>query len=90
MQRLHRWGEAMNKEKFEKVWTEGFIILDTCALDYISRCEFQHAKRIMDILLFCKDRILIPQHVSEEMQPYFDMKKVQKSVGTIISELERK
>lgn len=78
----------MNQDNFEKTWIEGYILLDTCTLDYISRCEFQYAKSIMDILLFCKDRILVPQHVIKEMQPYFDMKKIQKDVGTIILELE--
>lgn len=78
----------MKEERFEKIWLNGFFILDTCALDYISRCEFQYAKSIMDILLFCKDRILIPQHVLKEMQPYFDMKKIQKDVSTILMELE--
>lgn len=81
--------KAMNEEKFEKIMSKGFFILDTCALDYISRCEFQYAKHIMDILLFCKDRILIPQHVVKEMQPYFDKKKIQKSVNTLILELEK-
>ena len=79
----------MNKEKFEKIWSKGYFILDTCTLDYISRCEFQYAKCIMDILLFCKERILIPQHVVKEMQPYFDMKKIQTNVDIIILELER-
>lgn len=79
----------MNEEKFEKIWSRGYFILDTCALDYISRCEFQYAKHIMDILLFCKERILIPQHVVKEMQPYFDMKKIQKNVDVIFLELEK-
>lgn len=78
----------MNEEKFDKLWINGFVIFDTCALDFISRCEFQYAKKIMDILLFCKDRILIPQHVVKEMQPYFDMNKIQKNVDTILLELE--
>jgi len=78
----------MTQDKFDKIWIDGFIILDTCTLDYISRCEYQYAKLLMDILLFCKDRILIPQHVFKEMQPYFDMKKIQKDVAAILFELE--
>lgn len=77
----------MDQELFEQIWTNGFLILDTCALDYISRCEFEFAKEIMDILLFCRDRVLVPNHVMKEMQPYFDKKKIQKGVYEIIDEL---
>lgn len=38
----------MIREKFENIWTNGCIILDTCTLDYISKCEFEYAKTIMD------------------------------------------
>lgn len=78
----------MDQKLFEKIWTNGFLILDTCTFDYICRCEFQFAKEIMDILLFCRERILVPRQVMIEMQKYFDKKKVQKGVYEIIHDLD--
>lgn len=77
----------MKEEKFGEIWSKGYFIIDTCALDYISRCEFEYAKRIMDILLFCEKRILIPQQVAKEMQLYFDKKKYQEGIRNIICSL---
>lgn len=79
----------MESSKFEQIWHEGIIILDTCTLDYISRCEFEYAKSIMDILLFCKNRVFIPQHVSEEMIPYFKRDIIHKDVCEHMKDLER-
>ncbi|WP_346914301.1 PIN-like domain-containing protein [Clostridium sp.] len=80
----------MTREKFESIWTNGYIILDTCTLDYISRCEFEYAKTIMDILLFCEDRVYLPQHVHNEMKPFFEKNKVHTYVDGHIKTLEEK
>lgn len=79
----------MESLKFEQIWYGGIIILDTCTLDYISRCEFEYAKSIMDILLFCKNRVFIPKHVSEEMMPYFERNIIHKDVSEHMKDLER-
>ena len=49
----------MQNIDFDQIWYGGNIILDTCTLDYISRCDFEYAKSIMDILLFCKNRFYV-------------------------------
>lgn len=80
----------MTREKFESIWTNGCIILDTCTLDYISRCEFEYAKTIMDILLFCAERVYLPQHVNNEMKPFFEKNIVHTYVDGHIKTLEEK
>jgi len=80
----------MTREKFESIWTNGCIVLDTCTLDYISRCEFEYAKTIMDILLFCAERVYLPQHVNNEMKPFFEKNMVHTYVDGHIKTLEEK
>lgn len=80
----------MTREYFERIWTNGCIILDTCTLDYISRCEFEYAKTIMDILLFCAERVYLPQHVNSEMKPFFERKMVHTYADGHIKNLEEK
>ncbi len=79
----------MQNIDFDQIWYGGNIILDTCTLDYISRCDFEYAKSIMDILLFCKNRVYIPKQVSEEMAPYFEKNIVHKNVSDHMKDLER-
>ena len=78
----------MDSVKFENIWKQGFIVLDTCTLDYISRCEFEYAKSIMDILLFCSERVFIPQQVRTEMNPYFERNIIHNYVDGHIKKLE--
>lgn len=78
----------MDEKNFDQLWKDGHIFIDTCALDFITRCEFEYAKMIMDVLLLCKDRILVPRQVQSEMMPYFKAGKIQKNVGDIIKDLE--
>lgn len=80
----------MTREKFESIWTNGCIVLDTCTLDYISRCEFEYAKTIMDILLFCAERVYLPQHVHNEMKPFFEKDMVHTYVNGHIKTLKEK
>jgi hypothetical protein len=80
----------MNSEKFESIWTNGCIVLDTCTLDYISRCEFEYAKTIMDIFLFCAERVYLPPHVKNEMRPFFEKNMVHTYVDGHIKTLEEK
>ncbi len=76
--------------KIKSIWNNSYIVLDTCTLDYIARCEFEYAKTIMDILLFCADRVYIPQHVNTEMKPFFDKNMVHSYVDGHIKNLEVK
>ena len=41
----------MTQDKFDKIWIDGFIILDTCTLDYISRCEYQYTPYGYSVIL---------------------------------------
>ncbi len=76
--------------KIESIWNTSCIVLDTCTLDHIARCEFEYAKTIMDILLFCADRVYIPQHVNKEMKPFFEKNMVHSYVDEHIKNLESK
>ena len=78
----------MDSVKFENIWKQGCIVLDTCTLDYISRCEFEYAKSIMDILIFCSERVFVPQQVSVEMNPYFERNIIHNYVDGHIKKLE--
>lgn len=80
----------MNGEKFEKIWNNGCIILDTCTMDYISRCEFEYAKTIMDVLLFCAEYVYVPEHVINEMKPYFVKDIIHTYIDGHIKNLEEK
>lgn len=80
----------MDREKFEKIWNDGCIILDTCTLDYISRCEFEYAKTIMDILLFCEKSVYVPEHVINEMRPYFEKNIIHTYIDGHIKNLEER
>lgn len=78
----------MDNTQFEDIWNQGCFVLDTCTLDYISRCEFEYAKSIMDIFLFCSERIFIPSQVASEMKPYFERNIIHNYVDGHIKKLE--
>ena len=79
----------MDKNTFQRIWEKGIILLDTSTLDYISRCEFETAKKIMDIFLLRSNSVFIPYHVSLEMKPFFDKNITHKYVDEYIHELTR-
>lgn len=80
----------MERSTFENIWENGCIILDTCTLDYISRCDFEYAKTIMDLFLFCENNVFVPNHVIEEMAPYFNRDIVHRNATELLKNFENK
>lgn len=72
---------TLNEEIFNEIWENGIVVLDTCTLDFIERCEVSNAKKLMDIFLLIHDRVFIPAHVKNfEMKNYFDLGKAKTSM----------
>lgn len=79
----------LTEDFFDAVWHQGFIVLDTCALDFIERCDVSMAKRLMDLFLLRNDQVLVPHHVQNvEMKAYFDSNKPKKTLCSKLTELQ--
>ncbi len=66
----------LKEDFFDQIWMNGIIILDTCTLDFIERCDIYRAKMLMDIFLLHKENVYVPNHVKEhEMKAYLDSGK---------------
>ena len=79
----------MNEELFNKLWKNGIIILDTCTLDFIERCEVTNAKKLMDIFLNCKEHVFVPSHVKNvEMWNYLNLAKTKKTMADKVLSLK--
>lgn len=71
----------MEEKIFDEIWQNGIIVLDTCTLDFIERCDVLMAKRIMDVFLMCKEHVFIPNHVKDiEMKNNIDLQKKKTSM----------
>ncbi|MBE0336039.1 PIN-like domain-containing protein [Paenibacillus sp. 23TSA30-6] len=58
----------INEERLKYHWDNSEIALDTSTLLFLRQCHSEYAKELIDIFMFKKDSIWIPQKVKEEFE----------------------